>query len=77
MGDANLSAAANKLIELCGHDGKVEEALKSNPELVSGLDEYLRWRDLENKRIEEKQQIPAVSHSLKKIAESLPTTGKK
>lgn len=76
MANDDLSPAAKKLVELCGHEGRVSEALKTNPDLVAGLDEYLEWRDRENMNISEQGKVPAIGHSMKDVIKSLRLFGK-
>ena len=44
----DLSPKAKALADQLGKDGNVAEALKKDPSLVEGLDEYQKWRDREH-----------------------------
>lgn len=44
----DLSPKAKALADQLGKDGNIALALKNNPSLVEGLDEYQRWRDHEH-----------------------------
>jgi len=41
----SLSPKARALADQLGHTGNIAEALKKDPSLVEGLDEYQKWRD--------------------------------
>jgi hypothetical protein len=71
-----MSAEAQKLVELTesnrgGGEGfsglDVTQVLKDHPELMSGLNEYLSWRDDANKAIAETKQTVPIAHSIQKI----------
>ena len=44
----SLSPKARALADQLGHTGSIYEALKKDPSLAEGLDEYQKWRDQEH-----------------------------
>ena len=44
----SLSPKARALADQLGHTGSIAEALKNDPSLAEGLDEYQKWRDKEH-----------------------------
>jgi len=59
-----LSANAQKLGELAGLDGDLATLLQEQPELMDGLDEYLKWRDAQQQLITAKEAVPKHGHPL-------------
>jgi len=41
----SLSPKARALADQLGHTGSIADALKKDPSLAEGLDEYQKWRD--------------------------------
>jgi hypothetical protein len=78
-----MSAEARKLVELTeaseipGRFAKdfsridVAQVLKDHPELQSGLNEYLAWRDEENRAIAETKQTAPIAHSIQESLKRL------
>ena len=64
----SLSPKARALVEKVGHSGNVTEALKSDPSLIDGLDEYQKWRDDEHRAIGSDSRRQPMSHG---VAEAL------
>lgn len=67
----DMSPAAKKLSELCGVEGSVKAALKADPKLVAGLDEYLQWRDDEVRCIAGSTKVSSAKHPLAKVAKTM------
>ena len=79
-----LSPEAQKIIELVGDvpegekSSKVEAAIRAHPELISGLDEYIRWREETASSVAKTDTAKAVTHPLKRaVALASKTTGEK
>lgn len=70
----DLSPKARALAGLLGKDGNISEALKKDPSLLEGLDEYQKWRDQEQRR--EGEQIGCNSQH-KPVAHGVAETLKK
>ena len=74
----NLSTKAQKLVELCGpgDDEKdkisIAQALKEHPELLSGLDEYIEYREKRAKDVERRTVSPKIQHGLAKKLRTYP-----
>lgn len=72
--EGGLSPAAQKLVELTRaasadyHGGlsnlDVSKVLQEHPELMSGLNEYMAWRDNENRMIGETKSVSPVGHEV-------------
>jgi hypothetical protein len=45
----DLSPKAKALADQLGKDGNIAQALKRDPSLIEGLDEYQKWRDREHR----------------------------
>jgi hypothetical protein len=60
------------LVELIYDEGKsLSEVLQSNPELMSGLDEYHKWHGENHAAISTKNEKPDTGHSVKDAAKKL------
>lgn len=79
---SHLSPEAQELIRLheaAGSAGgwsddikiEVSEILKEHPELMRGLDEYLRWRDEKMRQISETKTASPVGHEMTRMAATL------
>jgi len=77
---SKLSAEAQELIDLTTSKGgmkgyrdpsiDVEALLRDRPELLKGMNEYLAWRDDQNRMIEETKTAQPLGHEVSKnIAE--------
>jgi len=68
----SLSPKARALADQLGHTGNIAEALKKDPSLVEGLDEYQKWRDAEHQaegqRIGSNSRLQPMTHG---VAETL------
>lgn len=72
----NLSPEAQRLIELTGgpslgenkEKGNVGDIIRDNPELVVGLDEYIRWREENCAAVAKSESVKAPGHSLRGAA---------
>jgi len=83
-----LSAQAQELIRLTfdGHENplegvKLSQVLAEHPELMSGLDEYVAWRDERLRAVAQIDTTPSVGHSTsgvlaKAVTSSTKPTGK-
>lgn len=71
-----LSPKARALADQLGHTGSISEALKKDPSLAEGLDEYQKWRDQEHQaegqRIGKDTKPHPMTHG---IAETLKKLG--
>ncbi len=77
----SMSAEAQKLVELTENssciagegysDLDVSQVLRDHPELLSGLNEYLKWRDEKNKSIGETDEVSPIPHSVQSTARNL------
>jgi len=71
----SLSAEAQKIIELTGQslkdDVDVAAVLQQHPELIKGLNEYIRWRSECGAEIEKKETARPAGHSIGKAARRL------
>lgn len=71
-----LSPKARALADQLGHTGSIAEALKNDPSLAEGLDEYQKWRDKEHQaegeRIGKDTKLHPMNHG---IAETLKKLG--
>ncbi len=72
----SLSPKARALADQLGHTGSIAEALKKDPSLAEGLDEYQKWRDAEHQaegqRIGSDSRQQPVKHG---VAEALKKLG--
>ncbi len=72
----SLSPKARALADQLGHTGNIAEALKKDPSLVEGLDEYQKWRDKKHEnegvRIGSDSRCQPMSHG---VAETLKKLG--
>ena len=67
----SLSPKAKALADLLGHTGNIADALRSDPSLVEGLDEYQKWRDKrheEEGRLIGSPMVHGVAEALKKLS---------
>ncbi len=68
----SLSPKARALADQLGHTGNLAEALRNDPSLVEGLDEYQKWRDQKHedkgKEIGSDSRCQPMSHG---VAETL------
>lgn len=67
----DLSPEGQQLLTLCGVEGDedkmpVAQALKEHPELLSALDEYIKYREEYSKSVEHRTMTPRVQHGLSK-----------
>ena len=87
-GNSGMSAEALKLVELTKSGAEqfgdrgfskidVTKVLQDHPELMAGLNEYLAWRDDENKAIGETTQVAPVTHSVQETLRNLQKKKKK
>lgn len=69
---AKLSSQAQRLIELV-FDGKqpMSEVLTKNPDLMSGVDEYMKWYGDHMTAISTKSEKPDTGHSIKNAVKKL------
>lgn len=71
-----LSPKARALADQLGHTGSIAEALKKDPSLAEGLDEYQKWRDkehqVEGQRIGSDSRPQPITHG---VAEALKKLG--
>lgn len=65
------SPAGQRLISLCGGDGDVARVLKENPELIDGLDQYVKWRDKYQQAIASQTMCAKSGHELMRLADSI------
>jgi hypothetical protein len=82
-----LSPAAQKLVELTkdasggyGEDLSgldVSKVLQDHPDLMSGLNEYLTWRDNENRDIGETKQATPTGHEMSRLLISISKKNKR
>lgn len=72
----SLSPKARALADQLGYKGNISDALKKDPSLVEGLDEYQKWRDQkhedEGKGIGSDSRHQPMSHG---VAEALKKLG--
>lgn len=81
----SMSAEAQRLVELTKSNQNggsfssldVTKVLGDHPELMVGLNEYLAWRDDENKAIGETKQVVSIEHSAQKTLRDLRKQQKK
>lgn len=68
----NLSPQAKRLAELV-FDGKqsMSEVLTKNPDLMSGVDEYLKWYGDHMTAISAENEKPDTGHSVKEAVRKL------
>ena len=79
----SLSPETKKLIELAGDSSSnpnisVAEILKAHPELIVGLDEFIKWREENCAAVAKSDTAQGVGHGLKKALAKTTTkkTGK-
>ncbi len=70
-----LSPQAQRLVDLV-YEGKrtLQEVLRSEPELMSGLDEYTVWYGEKMSAIAGAQETPTASHSMKEVIQKIKKT---
>lgn len=77
-----LGPEAQKLVELTGGDAikarevNVADILKDHPELASGLDEYIRWREDNSAAVAKTDTAKSAGHKLKDAATKVVKEGK-
>ena len=70
-----LSPQAKRLVELTYDAGTtLSQALRENPDLIGGLDEYHAWHADNHTAISTKSEMPDTDHGVKRAAKKL--TGK-
>jgi hypothetical protein len=77
----DLAPKARELAEKIGHKGNIAEALKQDPSLVEGLDEYQQWRDQQNReegeRIGQDSRCQSLSHEAGAILKGIKPPSQK
>lgn len=78
---SDLSPEARKIVELLGGEGAaigeksdMASVIGAHPELLPGLNEYMRWRDDQMRAIEKQETVPPVAHG---VSETLKKLGEK
>ena len=82
-----MSEAAKKLIELTSNKSAHHESfdpsvdvgavLVAHPELMTGMKEYMEWRDSANKAIAETKESAPVGHEMSSLLTSISKERKK